>query len=125
MDAQHSGRLVERSRVALRSRLSYYSVAMLAGLAVVSALVLVVNPFGPSANASPGTHGAATSTSQTTAALGSGPFSGGNTTGAAPPLGEGHGWEHNHDNDGGFRGVIPPGNYTSTTTTSSIYAQNE
>lgn len=112
----------------MRSRLSYYSVLVLVGLGIVSALILTMNPFNSvPASASP----AAQSTATPSVGGGNAPSSSGSPS-VSPPAWDGlpqggsfDGDYHNHSDglpgeDGGV------GNSTTTTTTSAdIYSQNE
>ncbi|HVB95189.1 MAG TPA: hypothetical protein VND41_01125 [Nitrososphaerales archaeon] len=111
----------------MRSRLSYYSVFLLVGLAVVSAFVFVMNPFnGAPASASPAAQSVSATTSSvatgnsplipngptTSGPAGSGPQSGGTLEGG-----------HDHHSDD-FPG-IGSNSTTRTTTTGTIYSQDE
>lgn len=110
----------------MRSRLSYYSVLVLVGLGIVSALILAMNPFNSApATASPASQSAAT------ASVGSGnapPVS--NSPSVSSPAGNGlppgGGFDGEHHDSNGFRGEDGAGNSTTTTTaTAGIYSQNE
>lgn len=116
----------------MRSKLSYYSVLLLIGLAIASGLILVINPFnGAPASASPGaqtvgTTGAATtnSTSAATSSTAGAPFQ---TRGA---FGDGSENGGTFDGDHGQNSQYPglggaSGNSTVTTTTSVIYSVDE
>ena len=70
----------------MRSKLSYYSVLLLAGLAMVSALVIAMNPFNSvPASASPASQSVATSS----AASGNGHLVA-NSPAISPPAGNDH-----------------------------------
>lgn len=110
----------------MKNRLSYYSVVLLAGLAVTSVLVFAVDPFSSSPNgASAATQSSTVSTSGSPAVTngtsplspGQGSLNGGN------PYGD-HGYG---DRDGGRlgSGVHQDGPSITTTTTATIYSQNE
>jgi hypothetical protein len=112
----------------MRSRLSYYSVLVLVGLGIVSALILTMNPFnGAPASASPAAQSAVT----TTVGSGSAPPVSNSPALSAPsgnglPPGAGFEGDHHHHSDGlpGDDGAA--GNSTSTTTTATyISSQNE
>ncbi len=92
----------------MKNRLSYYSVALLVGLVLVSAFVLVKNPFGAPATASPAGAG------------GSAPPSAPSPS-ANPANGFGHHGEY--DDDGPYGGSVT-GNGTTTITT-SILSQDD
>jgi len=113
----------------MRSRLSYYSVILLVGLAVVSALLFTMNPFnGAPASASPAAQTVATSS----VAGGSGPSV---ASSPATPTPAGNGLQpggsfdgvHDHHSDGnpGGDGAAGNGTATTTTTTGTIYSQDE
>jgi|GEM_PF-6151965 len=112
----------------MRSRLSYYSVLVLVGLGIVSALVLTMNPFNSApASASPVAQGAAT----TSVGSGSAPPVSNSPAVSAPagnglPPGGGFDGDHHH-HSGGLPGEDgAAGNSTTTTTTTTdIYSQNE
>ncbi len=112
----------------MRSKLSYYSVALLVGLAVVSALVLTMNPFnGAPASASPAAQTRSATTSSVANA--SSPLTPNSPAGSPPAIGgSGNGPYPGGDFDGdnnhwdGFPGI---GSNTTTTTTATIYSQDE
>jgi hypothetical protein len=118
----------------LRNRLSYYSVLLLVGLAVVSALLFTMNPFnGPPASASPAQRGASVTTSSSVG--GNGPLIS-NSPSATAPGGNGFGFGlqpggtsggHHHHSDGlpGIAGTGGNATATTTTTTGTIYSQDE
>lgn len=95
----------------MRNRLSYYSILLLVGLALVSAVVLIANPFDGAARASAS---AATTTATSTSAFGLPPVQVGGSPGTA-------GSHHDH---GGFFYDGPGGNATSTTAI-TVPSQNE
>ncbi len=111
----------------MRNRLSYYSVALLLGLAVVSAFLLAVNPFGGApASASAGT--------PSLASVNAGGPPASNATGSSAQSGivggiagqPGGAFEGEHHDHGSFGGQgVWIGNGTVTTSTSSIYSDNE
>jgi hypothetical protein len=117
----------------MRSRLSYYSVVLLVGLAIVSALVFAMNPFnGAPASASPAARSVASSSA---ASASSSPAS--NSPGISTPAGNGivnstqpggsfDGVHHHHDSDGfpGAEGAAGNGT-TSTTSTGTVYSVDE
>ena len=116
----------------MRSRLSYYSVVLLVGLAILSGLIFVINPFnGAPASASPATQGAtaggeanATSSSVSTTTFIS--TQGGNGFGSGLQSGGTSGGEHHHHSDfPGLGGVTRNGTITTTTTTGVIHSQGE
>jgi hypothetical protein len=116
----------------MRSRLSYYSVLLLVGLAVVSALVFVINPFnGAPASASPAARSTATSS---TAGGISTPASNGPVISTPAGNGVGNGLQpggsfdgdHHHHSDGLPGGERDAGNSTtSTTSTGAVYSIDE
>lgn len=113
----------------MHNKLSYYSLALLVGLAVFSVLILAINPFGggpasasPAAQASASTSqgipgGSAASSGATSSHAGNSPSS------ALHPGGSYHSG-HGHRGSGYISGVIA-GNATATTTTNSVYSQND
>ncbi len=112
----------------MQSRLSYYSVILLVGLAITSGLVLAMNPFNnPPASASAPTQGAApaggaVATNSTTSTSAPGI----NGLGGVLQPGEGIAGEHHHHDSDSPGAVAGLGNSTVTTTTSGpIYSQNE
>jgi hypothetical protein len=112
----------------MRSKLSYYSVLLLAGLVAGSALLIAINPFnGTPASAAPGVATSSTS-SQAGQPSGSG-FAPPSQPGGVGSQPEGTFGSHHHgDDDGGYSGGPPTGNNTVTTTTTSaasIYSQDE
>ena len=117
----------------MRSRLSYYSLILLVGLGIVSALVLTMNPFsGAPASASPAQQGVSVTTSRSVS--GSGTLSnspaaiapGGNCFGFGLQPGGTSGGHHHHSDD--FPGTAGTGGNataTTTTTTGTVYSQDE
>ena len=103
----------------MRNKLSYYSVLLLVGLAVVSAVLFTMNPFngGPASATPPGRSAATTSASSVPAT--STPAGNGISSGLQP--GGTFDGVHHHHSDG-----LPgdDGN-TTTTTTANVYSQNE
>jgi hypothetical protein len=114
----------------MRSRLSYYSVLLLVGLAVTSGLILVMNPFNsPPASALATTQGAALAggaiaTNSTVS----------RTTSTSPGSGLGSilqpggvlAGEHNHhDSDFSGEGAGVGNSTITTTTTTPVYSQHE
>ena len=100
----------------MRSKLSYYSIALLIGLAITSGFLLVVNPFNPApATASSYPHGSVQTSTATTVTSSSSPsppgsiFPGGSVVG------------HHADDE-------PPGTSSgnrTTTTTASVHSSDE
>lgn len=110
----------------MRSRLSYYSVLLLVGLAVTSGLVLAMNPFNsPQASGSAPAQGAAPrgalTTNSTVTTSPSTSVPGGNGLGGGlQPGGALVGEHHHHDADDPV-----PGAGNSTTVTRSIHSQDQ
>jgi hypothetical protein len=120
----------------VRNKLSYYSVILLVGLGIVSALVLTMNPFnGAPASASPPTHNVSATTSNASGIPGASGLPTSNSPSAAPPAGGGFddgsqpgaaAWGgHHHHSDDSPGTVFGGGNSTVTTSTASIYSQDE
>ncbi len=117
----------------MRNRLSYYSVLLLVGLAVVSALLFTMNPFnGAPASASPAAQSVSTSSSVSgnSPLISNGPGTttpGGNGFGSGFQPGGTTGGHHHHSDDN--PGAVGAGGNdtatTTTTTTGTIYSQNE
>ena len=100
----------------MRNRLSYYSLALLMGLALTSAAILVANPFGGSpASASPAGQASAPALQANATAPSISPFGsthlGGDSDG---------GREHE-----GWSGLGDLGTNGTVTTTTSIYSRDE
>ncbi len=114
----------------MRNRLSYYSVALLLGLAVVSAFLLAMNPFGGApASASPGTPSlASVNASGPPASNATNPSAQTGIVGGivGQPGGAFEGEHHDYDH-GSFVGGqgVRTGNGTVTTSTGSIQSDNE
>lgn len=118
----------------MRSRLSYYSLILLVGLGIVSALVLTMNPFnGAPASASPAPQGTTVTTSSS---VGGGSPLISNSPATSPPAGNGFGsglqpggtsgGHHHHSDDSpGTVGATGNGTATITTTTGTVYSQDE
>jgi len=111
----------------MRSRLSYYSILLLVGLAVGSVLMISINPFnGAPASASPGS--AVTTSSQTAQPPLSNVAPSGQSGGAGSQP-QGTLGSHHHDDGGYFDGAQPGSSAATTTTTTtsaaSIYSQDE
>jgi hypothetical protein len=113
----------------MRSRLSYYSVLLLVGLAITSGLVLVMNPFNSApANASAPTQGASPAggvVATNSTAPNSVPTPAGDGSGSAPqPGGILAGEHHHHDYDSPGEGAGLGNSTVTITTSSSVYSQN-
>jgi hypothetical protein len=115
----------------MRSKLSYYSVLLLVGLAITSGLILVMNPFNsPPASASAPAQGSApagattatTSTVSSTISASTAP--GGGFGSIVQPGGALAGEHHHHHSDSSGEGA-GAGNSTVTTTTAPVYSQDE
>jgi len=105
----------------MRSKLSYYSVLLLAGLAIVSVFVFAMNPFnGAPASASPAT--SAASGNSLPASNGAPALAPAGNASGLQPAGS-FGGEHHHHRDEGFGSGGVTGNST-TTATVAVYSQN-
>ena len=119
----------------MRSKLSYYSVALLVGLAVVSVLVLAMNPFNSQPTGATALTQGSSSASANNPSSGGSPLISNSTSPLAPGNGLGRGaqqggFDGDHDGNGGHDGgYFGSGGFSGggsvTTTTSSIYSQNE
>jgi hypothetical protein len=120
----------------MRNRLSYYSVLLLAGLAIFSATVFIMNPFNNGTAAPPTIQAAATTTSSPSAntppSSSSATLSiqdGNGVGGGAPSGGGGTSVGLHHDQDGYSHGEFGGDNGTVTTITTStahsVYSQDQ
>jgi hypothetical protein len=98
----------------MKSKLSYYSLVLLVGLALLSGIVLAMNPFAtPQAGAAPPAQGPTNSASSSSTST--------QSSSQAPSFHGGHG-DDDHDR-GGWASYPPAG--ANVTTNSPVYSQNE